>query len=124
MKSNYYWSRATKSISKGKVVTWPVYFTWKLPIKDRLPNKIYIDGRLGSMGTVWQQNAKIKILGDNIIKISVAIQNLEVALDYGDWMYYYEIVNKVVYKKNNVEITEMCPKLISQIKQYGETNDI
>ena len=99
------------------------YTVFKLPIKGKLPNKVYVSGRLVTVG-ILGSDVQAAFTGDKIVfgpgEIDVMQYNdrLTIALDYGDWLYHYNIEKN---EYNVIEFEEdsniIIAKLVSKVEQ-------
>lgn len=85
------------SVSIQKCKTKRGYSVFKLPIKDKIPNKVYVSGRLVTVGILGSDvqaafNGSDKLVFDPA-EVDIISYNgrLTLSLDYGDWLYHYNI---------------------------------
>ena len=99
------------------------YAIFELPIKDKIPNKVYVSGRLLTLGILGSDvqvafNGGSKLVFDpSELEVIVFNDRLTLSLDYGDWLYHYnvEYVNSSVVFEDNSNI--MKARLISKAAQ-------
>ena len=99
------------------------YAVFELPLKDKIPNKVYVSGRLLTVGILGSDvqaafNGSDKLIFDPA-ELNVIVYNsrITLSLDYGDWLYHYN----VGYEYGNVVLKEdsntMEAKLVSKVAQ-------
>lgn len=99
------------------------YYVFRLP-ESNIPNKVYVSGRLLTMGIVGS-DVQVAYTGGNKIIFSpnelmaVAYNNkLTISLEYGDFIYHYNLERDfygvVVEKDSTVVVAKLISKVIKQ----------
>ena len=117
--SGFYQSGST--ITFASAASSPKYTVFRLPVKDVMPNKVYVSGRLVTVG-ILGSDVQAAFAGDKIIfspgELSTATyEKLTVSLDYGDYMYHYVIKYKSWTIEHEEESNIVKAKLVSKVKQ-------
>jgi len=97
------------------------YAIFMLPKPDVVPNKVYVSGRLVTVG-ILGSDVQAAFAGDKLVfapgEIDIIKYNerLTVALDYGDWLHHYNIeldaLGQVAFKEDsNIVIVKMVSKV-------------
>jgi len=104
----------------------PKYTVFKLP-KEKfgiMPNKVYVSGRLVTVG-ILGSDVQAAFTKDKMIfspgELNIVQYNdrLTVSLDYGDWLYHYNI-NKTIYGAVEFEDDDsnvVVARLVSKVAQ-------
>jgi hypothetical protein len=97
------------------------YTVFKLPIKGVLPNKVYVAGRLVTVG-ILGSDVQAAFTGDKLVfspnTIDINGYNITVSLDYGDWLYHYNLISKyggLQFESEDSNIVKA--KEVSKVKQ-------
>lgn len=108
----------------GVVTDKPKYSVFELPLKNKMPNKVYVNGILLTVG-ILGSDVQAAFAGDKIIFSPGEIpgiadwnKRLTVSLDYGDSLYHYNIITDdrcIVEFKEGSNIIKA--KLVSKVAQ-------
>lgn len=99
------------------------YTVFKLPKKGIVPNKVYVAGRLVTVG-ILGSDVQAAFAGDKLVfapgEINVITYNekLTISLDYGDWVYHYNVeldaFGQVSYEEDSNIVKA---KMVSKVAQ-------
>jgi hypothetical protein len=96
---------------------------FKLPIKDRVPNKVYVSGLLVTIG-ILGSDVQAAFSGDKLVfspgEIPSMVEHgkrVTVSLDYGDWVYHYNVEEKDYIVQFEKDSNIVKTKLVSKVAQ-------